>query len=400
MPAAAEGGVGTREETFWWQWLGRGQANLRAALDHCLGTGDLATALPIAAALGWYWYTRGYLGEGQTALDDVLSAAELEVDPPRERLAGAQLAAGILAWSRGDLERAEVLLARCLDTSEGTGDLRRTAIACAFLGHVARDHGDFDAATGLHRRARGLHERQQNPRGVAWAGYDLGVLAAERGDLAEAAALLRSSLRAFADMDYAWAVAYASWALGGVELRRSSPDEAARLLVDALDRYWEVEDRRGIAQCFELLAEVAAGRSAYDTAARLLGAAAGLRTALAAPVSPAAGGALQRVDNTASGALGAHAAERARRSGRTMALAAAVELARKVGGVVLTLTLREREVAALVASGSSNRQIGRTLGIAERTAEVHVRNTMAKLGARSRSEVAAWAVSHDLHQPS
>ena len=57
------------------------------------------------------------------------------------------------------------------------------------------------------------------------------------------------------------------------------------------------------------------------------------------------------------------------------------------------LTRREQQVAVLVASGRTNRQIGSTLGIAEKTVEIHLKNVMAKLGARSRAEVAVWTVT-------
>jgi non-specific serine/threonine protein kinase len=57
------------------------------------------------------------------------------------------------------------------------------------------------------------------------------------------------------------------------------------------------------------------------------------------------------------------------------------------------LTPRERQVAVLVRQGRTNRQIGRQLGIAEKTAEVHVHNIIRKLGASSRAEVAAWVAA-------
>ena len=53
------------------------------------------------------------------------------------------------------------------------------------------------------------------------------------------------------------------------------------------------------------------------------------------------------------------------------------------------LTTRERQVARLVADGSTNRQIARALGIAEKTTEAHVHNIISKLGAHNRAEVAA-----------
>jgi DNA-binding CsgD family transcriptional regulator len=60
------------------------------------------------------------------------------------------------------------------------------------------------------------------------------------------------------------------------------------------------------------------------------------------------------------------------------------------------LTAREREVAALVASGLTNGQLADRLFISPKTAAVHVSNILAKLGLSSRAEIAAWAVRHDL----
>jgi DNA-binding NarL/FixJ family response regulator len=58
----------------------------------------------------------------------------------------------------------------------------------------------------------------------------------------------------------------------------------------------------------------------------------------------------------------------------------------------IPLTPREREVAALVARGLTNREIAAELVIAERTADTHVSNLLGKLGMKTRSQIAAWAV--------
>jgi LuxR family maltose regulon positive regulatory protein len=58
------------------------------------------------------------------------------------------------------------------------------------------------------------------------------------------------------------------------------------------------------------------------------------------------------------------------------------------------LTPREHEVLGLLSNGLSNREIARTLWIAESTAKVHVRNVLRKLGARSRTEAAALSSQH------
>ncbi|MEJ8279676.1 LuxR family transcriptional regulator [Pseudonocardia spirodelae] len=57
------------------------------------------------------------------------------------------------------------------------------------------------------------------------------------------------------------------------------------------------------------------------------------------------------------------------------------------------LSPRETEVLRLVAAGLSNREIGATLHISERTASRHVSNLLLALGARTRAEAAGIAVA-------
>ena len=59
------------------------------------------------------------------------------------------------------------------------------------------------------------------------------------------------------------------------------------------------------------------------------------------------------------------------------------------------LTLREFEVARLVARGLTNREIAEELRITARTAGAHLEHIRAKLGASRRSEIAAWVTSID-----
>lgn len=57
------------------------------------------------------------------------------------------------------------------------------------------------------------------------------------------------------------------------------------------------------------------------------------------------------------------------------------------------LSRREREVAALVAEGLTNRQIAGRLFISERTADGHLEHIREKLGMTSRAQIAAWFVA-------
>ncbi|KFA90934.1 response regulator transcription factor [Archangium violaceum] len=63
------------------------------------------------------------------------------------------------------------------------------------------------------------------------------------------------------------------------------------------------------------------------------------------------------------------------------------------------LTLREREVLGLVASGADNLQISARLGITERTVKAHVSNLYRKLGVQNRVEMAMMAYQTGLSHP-
>jgi DNA-binding NarL/FixJ family response regulator len=64
----------------------------------------------------------------------------------------------------------------------------------------------------------------------------------------------------------------------------------------------------------------------------------------------------------------------------------------KFGG----LTTREREVAAMIRDGKSNREIAEALFVSERTIEGHVGSILSRLGYTSRSQIAAWVVEKRL----
>lgn len=57
------------------------------------------------------------------------------------------------------------------------------------------------------------------------------------------------------------------------------------------------------------------------------------------------------------------------------------------------LTNTERKVLDLIGDGHSNREIGKALGIAEKTVKNHVTAMMAKLGFSRRTQAAAWMAS-------
>ena len=60
------------------------------------------------------------------------------------------------------------------------------------------------------------------------------------------------------------------------------------------------------------------------------------------------------------------------------------------------LTVREREVVALVAQGRTNREIAATLVISEHTVARHLQNIFGKLGVASRTALCSFAYEHGL----
>jgi non-specific serine/threonine protein kinase len=245
---------------------------------------------------------------------------------------------------------------------------------------------------------------------MAWSAHDLGILAYETGDYPAAETYLREALDGFRELQYDWAVAVSACGLGTVLIAERQPDEAAQLLGEALVIHDSVADRRGVAQCLESLASLAVVRGDPATAGRLRGAADAWRSGAAARPSQAEEKRLAELDESVDRALGRGPADAERHAGRSLhpvasiALAAAFAASPGAAGESQPdggeLTARQRDVAALIAAGHTNRQIGRALGITEKTAEVHVRNIMERLNTPSRAGVAAWAASRGLTAPS
>ena len=60
------------------------------------------------------------------------------------------------------------------------------------------------------------------------------------------------------------------------------------------------------------------------------------------------------------------------------------------------LTAREREILGWIAKGASNKEIARSLDLAESTVKIHVQSILKKLGVASRVQAAIYAVENEL----
>jgi DNA-binding NarL/FixJ family response regulator len=71
-------------------------------------------------------------------------------------------------------------------------------------------------------------------------------------------------------------------------------------------------------------------------------------------------------------------------------------VARTRGESGAALTARETEVLRLVGRGLANKQIGRRLGISERTVKAHLTSIFQRIGVADRTQAALWAERHGL----
>ena len=399
---AWEGTVGTEAENATWTDFEAEHPDLSVAFDY---VGPSLAKVWLGVALAWYGHIHGSLVQAPAVLAAFRDIVAL---PPSTELPGGldveartamSTAAGVAALGLDELIEADAELRSAVRLSEARGDGRRQAVALSFLGHVASGLRRPQDAARNYRSARAICQRRGNVRGTAWSAFDLGVLMVDADDpvdQASAEPLLREALVYFEDLDYDWAVAQTMCALATALLDRGAADEAAALLARSVVLHDAVRDRRGSAQCLEALACVAADRGQFAAAARLLGAAHVHRQLGATTPTEPETSRLAALESAVEAALGRAAADHAKHTGRTAGRAAVLTLAASVAAppppetAPVVLTRRQTEVAALVAEGCTNRQIARSLGISEKTAEIHVSNIMSRLNVPSRAGVATW----------
>jgi DNA-binding NarL/FixJ family response regulator len=80
------------------------------------------------------------------------------------------------------------------------------------------------------------------------------------------------------------------------------------------------------------------------------------------------------------------------------ALSAVGEYSATLPDLDTPLTRREEEVLLLLARGLSNKEIARILFVGDGTVKSHVEHIIAKLGMADRTQVAIWALQHNLLQ--
>lgn len=337
--------------------LDQARAILLAELRRVEGSGD--------EAIRWGMLTR--LAELELRAGNLASSLSYSTQAVESRLSGGDPHPFALvphAWTLahlGDLEAARAAATQALELAERDGRSIFATRARAVLGFIALSAGEpLEALTHLRPVVDGLVRMRYGELSASGVAQNAIEAAVAVGDLDEAERLCDWVADKGRPADRAWHRAIAARGRAMVAAERGDLGEARDWIAQALEAHASVP------QPFEL------GRSllAHGRIERRAKSRKGAREALEA--------ALDIFDQ-----MGA----------ARFAEIAASELARIPGRAPSSgeLTETERRVSELVAKGMSNKQIAAQMFVTVRTVEANLTRIYAKLGIRSRTELAARA---------
>jgi non-specific serine/threonine protein kinase len=391
-------------------------ANIQAALDY--GFADPATApcaAELAAALAGYWYLAGALRVGVYWQDKVLSRF---TEPTTER-AGALVNRALLGAAQG-LPDAIAQAREGIAMAARLGDAHTHARGYVALHLALALGGQYQEALDAAEAARRLLTQLNSRTALVCLDVQLGLMYQLSGDFAAAVRHCERALAGLAPGEQ-WLHSYLHVTAAIALYRLGQAAECGAAARAALLAKRAIGDRDGGSYALEVLAWLAADGGRHERAAMLLGAAqaqseqpgnrlggnatmeefhqnavravtASLgKTAYARLYAVGAASDIDWVVTIATTDNDTPAGYPANRPARTAATPGATG-AGSTGpaGSATALTSREREIAGLVASGLSNRDIAARLVISKRTVDAHVNHIFAKLGLSSRVQLTLW----------
>jgi predicted ATPase/DNA-binding CsgD family transcriptional regulator len=376
-------------------WLERVDAehnNVRAALSW-YRQHDPAAALRLAAAIPAFWSLRGHHTEGRQRLGELLG---LVPDPGPVRVSALNGAAW-LALDQGDYAHAAGLLAESIGLAQALGDTVGEGIATVYLGRCNVSSGRIaEAVTDVRRAAALMNETGDRPA-IAFTMFYSGIVTLLTGQPEVACDLFARCAAVAAELGLAPLSARARQMLGYPLLDLGELAAARTALAEGFPVSTDVGDRWILQIGLGGFAGLAAKTGRPRLALRLAGAGDAYRDANKFSLPEPIGEIVDRWLAPARARAG-RAAGRLLAEGRRLSPEEAVGLAlanepddAPVRGSRPALTRRETEVAALAASGLTNRDIAARLFLSVRTVEVHVDHILTKLGFRTRTQLAAWA---------
>jgi non-specific serine/threonine protein kinase len=377
LAESTENDLLTESQPVWLDRLEREHDNLRASLDWGWTSpreADRRLGLRLAGSLVWFWYFRGYLSEGRTWLERILSLEGN--DSPTVARAKALSAAGVVAYLQSDYPVARTRLEEGLSIWRTLGDVRGTAFALTFLGRVAQQLGD-PSAGDLGEESVALFREHGDKWGLALSLDFLGEVARERGEHSRAEELHRESLSLYLEVGHSWGVALELSHFGHIALRTGDYATARQRLEEAIEIQRAVGDKWMLAWTLHNLGDVVRAQGDHERAAALREESLQLFHEL--------------------GGKGAIASAWATQTSRPHATDEATEpQSTTTGENPEGLTRREIEVLRLIAEGLTDAQVADRLVLSTRTVQAHLRSIYSKLNITTRTAATRYAMEHGL----
>ncbi len=322
---AAEGELAGVDQGAWLDQLESNHDNLRAALDRLVQSGDPAGELRLAAALGRFWYIRGYLSEGLERLQAAIERARSGQEPA---LARALRTASALALLRGDYPLARSFAERARDLYLSLGEESGVVRSLSNLGAILHAQGDLGTAAATLDECVRLSELLGDERLTALARNNRGDVALSQGDLETASDQFTRSLAYLRAANDVANLARCLYNLGAVAVEQGRLDDAELLLGESLDLSHRVNDSEDLAWCLIAFAGIAAVTERYAEGTMLLSCARSLLDRIGATMKPFEQGSFERTSSRLRSALGEAQFDQAFAAGAQLTTDDALHLAR------------------------------------------------------------------------
>jgi predicted ATPase/transcriptional regulator with XRE-family HTH domain len=272
LAEAAEEHLRGPDQAAWQTRVEEELANLRAAVEWSLATGELEPALRAAGALWMFWFVRGYATEGRQWLEALL--AQPTAATAAAARAKALFTAGMLAVYQGDHAAGRALHEEGLALQRQLGDRAGIAAALYGLAWDAFDAGDLPRARGLHEEALAIRRELGDPLDVAISTVSLGTVMGEQDDTVLGRQLLEEGLAMRRKLGDRRGIATALCVLAHLAGRHGDHAGARSLYGEGLAIARELDDRWILGHVLAGLAALAAAEGRWTLALRLHGAAA------------------------------------------------------------------------------------------------------------------------------
>ena len=250
LAEAAESQIQGPDQAAWLDHLAREHDNLRAALQWALNNQETDAALRLAAALGEFWWPRGYVKEGQRWLTKALEHG----NEPTAARAKALYRAGELACAERDVPQAIALLEEGLALYRELGDRWGEARVLRGLGNVQTLCGNAEQVQAFYHQSMALFREIDDTWGIAWMLLEIGR--AQRDPIAQER-LLKESLALARSKGYKRTIATALGNLGKLAQSQHDYARARQYLEETLAIGRELRDHWLTTWSLTLLALVA-----------------------------------------------------------------------------------------------------------------------------------------------